>query len=353
MRSEAVRLTHLQLRDWRNMEALDVRPGEGVNLIRGENAQGKTNLLESIWILSGARSFRGAADAQLVRFGAARAVVEAAFFSEGRGQEMRAVFSPAREMTRNGVPCENGLPMVVFSPAHLSLVRDGPEQRRKFLDDAIGRIYPSYEQNLSYYRRALLQRNTLLRDAAMNASLLDLLDVWDENIARAGAQIVRLRRRYVERIREAAKEAYAGISSGRETLEVEYLSAASTPEEYREALRCARAEDLRLGHTTCGVHRDDLSLTINGLNARQYGSQGQQRSCVLALKLAECGILEECTGEGPIVLLDDVMSELDALRRDYLLHRIRGRQVFITCCEDILPAGEDVTQFVLYEGRFT
>lgn len=353
------RLLSLTLRNWRNIEEMTFHPGTGVNVIRGENAQGKTNLIEAIWSLSGAHSFRGAKDSQFIRFGSARAEISASFFFEGRVQEMDLAFSPRRSMQRNGIACRNDdalLPMVVFSPAHLSLVRDGPAQRRRFLDDAIGRLYPSYEQNLTYYARALQQRNTLLKDAYSQPALRELLDVWDQNLARAGAQIIRLRRRYVDRIRDAADAAYAGISSGREKMDVRYVSSVSCEREedlrdvFLETLAGTRAEDLRLGQTTCGAHRDDLELTVNELDARQFGSQGQQRSCVLALKLAECSVLETITGEGPIILLDDVLSELDAQRRDYLLHHIQGRQVFLTCCEDV-KLEEEVSRFTMCAGR--
>ena len=202
---------------------------------------------------------------------------------------------------------------------------------------------PKYSHYLREYQRILLQRNTLLKDIAQFPQLQDTMDVWEENLAKAAASVAFCRARYVERIRPKAAQVYEGISSGRERMDLSYQCGLKdahlcTREElrafYREELLHDRKEDIQRGSTRSGPQRDDLEILVNEVPARLYGSQGQQRSSVLALKMAECSMVEETTSEAPIVLLDDVMSELDAGRRDYLLNHLDNWQVFVTCCDD-------------------
>ena len=362
-----MRIKRIALQNFRNIEQLELRPGEGINLIHGENAQGKTNLIEAVWLFSGMKSFRGARESEMVRFGQENARLTVEFFSEGRDQSASLTLGRKRgvwvnEIKRDAVSDLCGvLPAVVFSPVHLSLVKDGPSERRHFLDTAIGQLLPSYNSALSYYQKALFQRNALLRDVQYHSELLDTLEIWDQNLVRAGAQVMLLRQRYIARIGQAAKEVYEGISKGREEMNVSYQCSVEGYDpnwdlpklrgELEKALRAHRAEDIRQGVTSVGIHRDDLAITLGGLSARLYGSQGQQRSCVLALKLAECGIIEESMGKVPVILLDDVMSELDHSRRDYLLNRIGERQVFITCCEeDIFHVLQSGRSFLIENG---
>lgn len=356
-----MRIDRLRLRDFRNIAELELQPGGHVNIIHGDNAQGKTNLIEAVWLLTGAKSFRGGRDADLVRFGAACASVEAAFFRDGREQTADLAFGAGvkKRARLNEIPLPSGAGLagvfcaVVFSPAHLSLAQDGPSERRRFADGCICQLSPRYIALLSDYSRTLLQRNTLLKDIAYAPSLLDTLDVWDERLAELGALICRNRAEYVARLAALAGEIYAGISAGRERFGARYVPGGA-PEglargEYRawllEALRMARADDLRAGATSVGPHRDDIELSVDGLSLRGFGSQGQQRSAVLALKLAESRLAEQMLGERPVILLDDVMSELDGGRRDYLLNHLDGSQVFITCCDrqsfDSLQGGRE------------
>lgn len=343
-------LKEMTIENYRNIQSLSLSFGDELNIICGENAQGKTNLIEAIWLFSGMRSFRGAKDGELVSFSAEFCRLTAKFLEGEREQEAQIVLGQKKAVAKNGVKCEGAselcgvFPMVVFSPVHLSLIKDGPALRRRFLDAAIGQLYPSYREALHYYNRALIQRNALLRDVREHAFLLDTLDIWDQNLAKAGAQIIRLRQRYVARMQDTAREVYSGIAAKREALCLSYESSlgdigqeseiTALREQFLQMLRKNRAEDIRQCATTIGAHRDDLSVQIDQNSARLYGSQGQQRSCVLALKLAECAIIEETLGLSPIILLDDVMSELDKNRRSYLYRRIVGKQVFITCCEE-------------------
>ncbi len=347
----------LRFTGFRNLADSVFTPGPGVNIISGNNAQGKTNLLEALWLLCGAKSFRGAKDAELPRFGAALCELAMEFESQGRAQSavLRiAAAASQKNAERNGVklkrPAELGEAFcaVVFSPDHLELIKREPKHRRALLDGSLCQAYTKYARILESYEKILRQRAFLLRDIAAHgpaSQLLSLLDAWDESLIEYGGYITWMRGRYVAKLARYAAESYAGISGGRESFRAEYAAACHGQQQpggegrreeitalLRQAVRDARVQDIRHGASTVGPHRDDLAVTVNGRAARAFGSQGQQRSCVLALKLAECRILAESHGEPPVVLLDDVMSELDEGRRRYLLNDLSGRQIFITCC---------------------
>ena len=340
-----MKVTRLSAIHYRNLKELEIYPQEGVNIIYGENAQGKTNLLESIWMFTGCRSFRGAKDAELISLKNEAARLEMDFYAEGREQEATLLLDEKRHAVLNGIPLPSASKLigefraVVFSPAHLSLVKEGPVQRRRFLDLALSQLRPRYASLLSQYNRALAQRNILLKDIAYHSELMDTLAIWDERLAMLGAQIIYQRRSYVDRMQESAVAFYHGLSRGREELSLAYASsiegrsAEEIAYELSEKLTKNPPEDIKNGRTSVGPHRDDLEIYVDQLSARIYGSQGQQRSCALSMKLSEAALIREITGEQPVALLDDVMSELDAGRQDYILNHIEGWQVFITCCE--------------------
>lgn len=335
--------------NYRNLCAGEIAPSPGVNVICGDNAQGKTNFLESMWVFTGGRSFRGAKDRELVAFGGQMAKLRLVAEAFSREQRLNMTLSGGRrEVQINSVPQQSASALVgrfcavVFSPTHLALIKEGPGVRRKFLDTAICQMQPSYTQHFLRYGRILIQRNSLLRHLKKDNKAADTLDIWDEKLAECGAELMRRRFAYVESLRPALAEFYGGLSAGREALSIQYRpSAARGPgtelealrEEFRRRLHEARDEDLTLGFTTRGPHRDDLEIKIEGKSARQFSSQGQQRSAVLAMKLAEAELMRAALGEPPVILLDDVLSELDATRQSYLLNSIAEKQVFITCCE--------------------
>ena len=340
-------------RDFRNLEEEEIFPCEEVNVIYGDNAQGKTNLLEGMWLFTGGHSFRGAKDTELPRIdpetgknlmGTALALD---FYSAEREQSaMLQIENGRRSAEINGVKKDTGTALVgkvravIFSPEHLLLVKEGPTRRRNYLDTALCQLKPSYASVLTAYRRALMQRNALLKEKRERPSQpADTLSVWNARLARLGAQVVQERQSFTESVAPKISRIYDGIARGRERLEVRYcpsVKGGSTVGEIEELfmqeLSRTSVSDIRSGFTSVGPHRDDLDIEIDGVSARSYGSQGQQRSAVLAMKLAEAQILTEFSGESPIVLLDDVMSELDRQRQDYLLNHLQGQQVFITCC---------------------
>lgn len=347
----------LRTEGFRNLADGVFTPGGGINVLFGDNAQGKTNLVEAVWMCTGARSFRGVRDAELVRLGRPRSVLGLGFEAAGREQRIRLTLENGRRAQLNDIPLESPAKLagefcaVIFSPEHLELVKDGPSLRRRFIDGAICQLMPKYVAAAAEYRRILGQRNALLKDIPAHSELLETLDIWDDRLARAGAGLVYTRLRYLRRLEKSAAGFYAGITGGRESLSLRYDGPAGAEESagsapaggaaavgrimqcLRQSLADCRRQDLDSGYTHAGPHRDDLVVTVDALSARVFGSQGQQRSAVLALKLAEAAVLREKTGEPPVLLLDDVLSELDRGRQDYLLNHIEGQQVFITCCD--------------------
>lgn len=345
-----MKIESLRLENFRNIAEMKFLPCVGTNVIYGNNAQGKTNLLEAVWLFTGAKSFRGAKDSEYVGFSKENASLQLQFYAGGRSQTASLIYSDGQksvylnEIKQNCIGKLAGeFCTVVFSPDHLSLIKDGPEKRRKMIDVSLCQAYPKYEKILDNYEKSLKQRNRLLKDIPFHSSLVDTLDVWDMNIIEYGAYISRMRARYMAKLASIAERIYEGISLGKESFIVQYQPSFGgsvegfEKEDYRkilsEAIKASRIDDIRIGTTSIGPHRDDVSIDIAGVSARSYGSQGQQRSAILALKLAECNILEEICGEPPVVLLDDVMSELDKHRRLYLLNQLTGRQVLITCCD--------------------
>jgi len=330
-----------------------------VNVIYGDNGHGKTNLLEGISLFSGMRSFRGARNGQMIMDGNKFSRLETSFFAENRDQQAAMVITDSvREITLNGVKKEAASTMigrfctVVFSPDRMLLITGGAAERRRFIDAAMSQILPGYTSTLYKFNQILQQRNTLLKDLNTNPSLKSTLEVWDMSLASYGAAVICRRHNLVRQLAPVAAEIYDQMSSGREQLELRYdcpfekhlsdglLSGKDFSDAvekitqlYQDQLGETISGDLRLGYTFHGPQRDDLSLLINGRDARTYGSQGQKRSSVLSLKLAEAALLADLLDEKPVALLDDVMSELDSSRQDFLLNRLQGWQVFITCCD--------------------
>lgn len=340
-----MKINNIELENYRNIDSLNVS-FDDVNIIWGENAQGKTNLIEAIYLFTGAKSFRGAKDKELVKFGAEKSKLKIDFFGNDREQNAEIIIDTKRTATLNGIKKKSAsslgdeLKAVVFSPVHLSMIKDGPSERRHFIDGALCQLKSNYRILLKDYQRALVQRNSLLKDLVKNPELESMLYIWNNNLAKTGAKIIFQRLKYLEAIEPFVKEIFLGISSGNEEIDLKYVGADEFTADIEniegtllKALDDTKLVDMINKTTTKGPHRDDIEILINGKSARTYGSQGQQRSCVLAMKLAEASLLKQMTGIEPIALLDDVMSELDEKRQDYILNHIKDWQVFITCCD--------------------
>lgn len=345
-----MKVNELRFEKYRNLKDGVIVPSDKVNVIYGENANGKTNLLEAIWLFCGGHSFRGSKENEMIRFGESFFRLSMRFDSHEREQEAEIIFDKGKKLIRiNGVDKNSSsyltevFSAVVFSPEHLSLIKRGPNVRRRFIDAAICQHRIRYASTLSKYNQILNQRNALLKDIYKHKELKETLSIWDDSLTVVGAQILKERFDYLKMIREPANRYHSGISCDRENLEIEYQCSCGADENDNEgvlrdklaaALNKARREDYHTGNTSAGPHRDDLDFKINGISAKRFGSQGQQRSAVLSLKLSEAELLYQKNEERPVILLDDVLSELDNGRQDFLLNRVEDYQVFVTCCEE-------------------
>lgn len=334
------------VQDFRNLRgAQTLTPG--VNILYGDNAQGKTNFLEAIYLCATGRSQRASADREMIRFGQSEAHVQTVVRS-GEASDVIDVHlkkEAKKGIALNHVPIRKfgdlfGLLIVVmFSPEDLSLVKSGPAGRRQFMDIELCQMSKVYYYNLQQYYKALKQRNNLLKSLCVNAKpdLLDTVSVWDEQLAAYGSKIIAKRCGFIERLNQIAGDIHGGLSNSVEKLEITYKPSI-TAEEFREKLKKSIEKDIYQGFTSVGVHKDDMYFAINGSDVRIYGSQGQQRTASLSAKLSEIEIIKEHKRESPVLLLDDVFSELDRNRQKLLCGKIEGIQTIITCTglEDVL-----------------
>lgn len=358
-------VSHVEYLDWRNMSECAVSLGEGVNVLWGMNAQGKSNILEGIYYFARGRSFRGAKDRELIRFGSDFTRATLSFRRDGYENDtvLEAVIpkNGKKHLFRGGAPLSSPSEMmgsfraVLFCPAHLSMVTGGPLERRTFMDIAISQLSGTYLSCLRRYAKVLAERNTLLKNASSGTRVSDgEWDVYARQMAYYGTWISAYRAEYAEYLGEAVVRYFDGMTGGREIPELTYVSHALTEGMPRplsepaeepvsdvlyEKLTSNIDREIIVGSTLWGVHKDDIRLSLNGKEAKLYASQGQQRSIVLSIKLAEAEISKKLGGEYPAILLDDVFSELDESRRSYILSSLEGRQIIVTSCEpDIIPS---------------
>ena len=333
-------INQLELTNFRNYESCVFRPEKGINLIVGENAQGKTNLLEAVFFCCFGRSHRTGKEKELISYDAPFSLIR---LNSERTQtqhelSIRLTREDGRRIKSDGLPLTRIgelmglLNCVLFAPEHLSIVKDGPAERRRFLDMELSQTHPAYFFLLQQYNRALRQRNTLLRSLREQPELKATLPVWNQQLASLGYKIMTYREAFCARLSKLASENHSDISGGREQLTVQYRPHQSACDEASllKAIEEGTAEDIRRMTSLRGVHRDDMELLLDGREIRSFGSQGQQRTAALAIKLSELDLIFAETGEWPILMLDDVMSELDDRRQKYLLERILPVQTLVT-----------------------
>ena len=342
-----MKIISLELENFRNYERLDLNFSDGVNVICGKNGAGKTNILESVYLTSLFGSPRTAKDKEMVKFGCEKATVRITVERKFRRHTIAIQIDSAgkKKVLADGIPMRRAaeligiLGVVFFSPDEMKLVKETPAERRKFLDVGLSQQQKAYFIALSRYNKVLKQKNNLLKDAWKGGNADDMLSVWDTQLADYGAIIVDRRRRYLYALNELAAKAHSDISGGREKLELGYDTPLTSDcvdalrAELYDKLEEAREKDKKLGYCTVGPHRDDIDIVINGLDGRKFASQGQQRTIALAMKIGEVGLFEKESGEPPVLLLDDVLSELDGERRRILLDITRGVQTLLTCTE--------------------
>jgi len=333
-----MKVNNLKLENFRNISSLDIDFDSEINVICGENAQGKTNIIEALWLFSGAKSFRNSKDNEFIKFGEEKAKSFTTFKFLGVEnsaqidfKEKRTAFYNEKKLTSTAA-LAGKFNAIVFSPVDLNLVVDGPEKRRRFLDVSIGQLYPNYIEILRSYSRAVMQRNKIIKDYRYDKTLSVMLEVFESEIVEMGNKIINYRKKYIDILNKYVEKIYSGISGGKEQIKTEYISKSGEKIDL-EILKLSREKDMFTQSTSVGPHRDDINFKINNISARSFGSQGQKRSVALSLKLAGAEVIKEISGEYPICLLDDVMSELDENRQNYILNHIRNWQSFITCCD--------------------
>ena len=345
-------LNELYLRSFRNYKEQRLTFDAGVNLIVGQNAQGKTNLLEAISYLGSGRSFRTTKNSEMVRFSDDFAELEGKIFSQEREQSLRwLLFSGCRprQLYRNGVKKKTAadiagvLPTVLFCPEDLMILKTGSAQRRRFADNALCQLRPNYDAALAEYHRVLEQKGRILKDHFENPAVLEILPEYNARLCQVGALLISYRARFFDALAQAAALFHESFTGGKEKFHLEYKTVSSVTdpfapvsklnEELNDHLtRHSRAE-LETAQCLTGPHKDDFNITLSGIDLKSYGSQGQTRTAAISLKLAQRELMRREFGEEPVLLLDDVLSELDPGRQDFVLNQIDSGQVFITCCE--------------------
>ncbi len=343
----------VQIKNFRNIAFADVSFAPGVNILAGKNAQGKTNLLEAVSLAALGKSFRTSHEEDVIRFGEEFSAVSVDFSDSVRRQNItvRMQRGKRRQIEHNGIKVTKISDMVgefrtvLFCPEHLSLIKDGPSERRSYLDVAISQLYPVYLRSLQKYHQILKQRNSLLKAAQEDRTGFDgTIELWSSQLAKEAALIARYRARYIKAAQEHIALCFAEMTNERELpmaiydgsshQEIDsYEDLAYTEQQYFTLLTTRYEREIGAGSTLWGIHKDDIDITINQKSARLFASQGQQRSLALAMKLAEGEVCASVCGEKPVFLLDDVFSELDESRRAYLSGRMEDRQVIITTCE--------------------
>ena len=340
---------------YKNLSEVDISPCRGINLILGDNAQGKTNLIEAIWLCTGCRSFRGTRDKDFIGFEKDKCEVSVDFADSRRTQSISFLIRKGnikdKTIKHNGVPVPllsklfGILSCVVFTPEDLSIAKGSPDKRRSFVDLSASQIKHSFVWALNKYENVLSQRNALIKDISFGSGDPSQLEIWDEQLAATGAYISVVRDTYIRSLASYASVLYRELTKGNERLGLVYQSSVyksldgSTDHSgelkriYLERLREGIKDDIKAGYTLTGIHRDDLGIFINDLPVREFGSQGQQRSAAIVLKAAQARLVAEQSGEAPVMLLDDVLSELDPSRQSFVLDNAHGMQVFITACD--------------------
>lgn len=330
--------------NFRNIECETLIFDKGINLILGDNAQGKTNALEGIFLCAQGRSHRSSKERDFIKFGSDFASVKVDYADSRRDDcslYIRYLSSGRKCCMKNSVPIGRmsefigNFRAILFTPEHLGIVKDGPSERRKFTDCALSQLYTSYVCDLQSYNKILMQRNKLLSESYGSdmRAFSETVGIWSEQLAAYAERISSARQSYLERLSVIAADIFSDMTSGKEKLSIEY-EGARTKEEYLSLLTENLDKEIRYKTTLYGVHKDDIGIYVDSNRARSFGSQGQQRSASLAMKIAEGEISKMITGEYPVFLFDDIFSELDRHRREYIVKGMNDRQVIITACED-------------------
>lgn len=328
----------LSLKNYRNYENLNLNFSNGTNIFYGNNAQGKTNILEAVYMSGTTKSHRTNKDLELIRFSEEESHISTIVRKNGISHkiDIHLKNNKSKGVAIDGIPIKKAselfgmINFVFFSPEDLNIIKNGPSEKRRFMDIELCQLNKVYLSNLANYNKIVIQRNRLLKDLYFRKDLEDTLDIWDFQLYEYGQKIIEMREAFVERLNQIIFNIHHSLSGGKENLKIVYLKNCEK-ENLLEQLKINREKDLKLKTTTVGPHRDDLGFYFDGMDVRKFGSQGQQRCAALSLKLSEIELVKSTTGDTPILLLDDVLSELDKNRQNYLLNHIHDIQAMITC----------------------
>lgn len=328
----------LELADFRNYDCLEISFDKGTNILYGDNAQGKTNILEAIYVSATTKSHKGSKDKEIIHFDKEEAHIRT--YLQKEDDEIR-VDMHLRKNKSKGIAIDGQkikkaadlmglLNIVFFSPEDLGIIKNGPSERRRFADMELCQLDSFYLYNLNHYNRIINQRNKLLKDMYFQPELRETLNIWDSQLVSFGSKIIERRAQFATQLCEIITEIHRKLSGGKEELIIQYEPDV-TIEEFETKMRMSQEKDIRAKVTSVGPHRDDFSFIVNGIDIRKYGSQGQQRTAALSLKLSEIELVKKISKDTPVLLLDDVLSELDSNRQNYLLNSIGNIQTIITC----------------------
>lgn len=328
----------LELANFRNYEELNISFDKGTNILYGDNAQGKTNILEAIYVSATTKSHKGSKDKEIINFNKEEAHIRT--YLEKENVETR-IDMHLRKNKSKGIAIDGQkikkaadlmglLNVVFFSPEDLSIIKDGPAERRRFADMELCQLDSFYLYNLNHYNKIIGQRNKLLKDMYFQPELKETLNIWDSQLVSFGSKIIERREQFVKQLGDIIFDIHKKLSGGKEELVIAYEPDVSI-EDFEKQMKYNQDKDIRLKQTTTGPHRDDFSFVVNGVDIRKYGSQGQQRTAALSLKLSEIELVKKISKDTPVLLLDDVLSELDSNRQNYLLNSIGNIQTIITC----------------------
>lgn len=328
----------LELENFRNYETLSINFDSGTNILYGDNAQGKTNILEAIYLSATTKSHKGSKDRDIINFAADEAHIRTYIMKDELENrvDMHLRKSKSKGIAINGQKIKKAadllglLNVVFFSPEDLSIIKNGPAERRRFVDMELCQLDSFYLYNLNNYNKIVNQRNKLLKELYLNPDLKDTLFIWDSQLVSYGSKLIERRKAFVSQLNDIIYDIHARLSGGKEELKIVY-EPDILPEEFEKNLAACQEKDIKLKQTSVGPHRDDFSFMVGNIDIRKFGSQGQQRTAALSLKLSEIELVKKITKDTPLLLLDDVLSELDSNRQNYLLNSIGNIQTIITC----------------------
>ena len=356
-----MQINQISLTNFRNYNEQQIILNPHINVFYGNNAQGKTNILESIFLCGFGKSFRTSKEKEMIQLGKDYTQVELQYQKSDRSGKIKILLANKKQIEVNGVKIKRlselvgNLNLVIFTPDDIQILKNGPAERRRFLDMMIGQLRPNYVYTLNLYLKTLEQRNNYLRQIKEENKPEEMLEIWDEKLAEYAVTIWKYRNEFIEKLKQKIKVIHKQITNEKEELKIEYLSECENKENYLELLKQRRKLDIIKGFTTKGIYRDDFKAFINEKEVGIYGSQGQHRTSILTLKLAELYVIYDEIGEYPILLLDDFMSELDENRRKSFLQYIKDTQVIITCTDKMeleeLDLGKDYQIYQVQEGK--